>query len=301
MFGPVGCLLWAFRKQLRFKDKNLISLLDTFSDVNAAFSIPVAIAAIVRLKQHAPFFEITFLESLLTMQFIGMIAICCVSIVPERENVDDASSEDIIGRWILTAIYLILELGLYAGFEGGLRTSKVNWTSIGELSQACKGYAALTPGFAYLNAGHLNVPSVSAKDFFNPFSTKGWKSDLIITGIVLGALVGLCIVFMVISGTIAILATRNPAIFGVISGGLWIGVLYYTIAMERKRHIMHEVTGADFADNQWGFGQVIALLLWAPLIFQILYYIFSGCSCLPLDFGLTSDRLFCADLWREKP
>lgn len=215
-----------------------------------------------------------------------MVAICCVSMVPKREDVDDASPEDIIARqrsiiarWILTAIYLILELSLFASFEGGLRTSKVNWTSIGELSQACSGYAALTPGFAYLNAGHLNVPSISVKDYFNPFSAKGWKFSLIITGIVVGALVGLAIVVMVISGTIAILATRNPAVFGVISGGLWIGVLYYTIAMERKRHIMHEVTGADFADNQWGFGQVIALLLWAPLLVQILYYIFGWCSC----------------------
>lgn len=35
---------------------------------------------------------------------------------------------------------------------------------------------------------------------------------------------------------------------------------------------MKDVTGVNFQDNQWGFGQVIALFLWAPLLIQSLYY-----------------------------
>jgi len=34
---------------------------------------------------------------------------------------------------------------------------------------------------------------------------------------------------------------------------------------------MKEITGPDLQDNQWGFGQVIALFLWVPLCTQIVY------------------------------
>jgi hypothetical protein len=42
--------------------------------------------------------------------------------------------------------------------------------------------------------------------------------------------------------------------------------------LEQKRRIMKAITGADFQDNEWGFGQVIAIFLWVPLLVQTLYW-----------------------------
>jgi putative exporter of polyketide antibiotics len=44
-----------------------------FLDICAQFTIREAIGSIVRLKQSAPFYEITFLDPLLTMQFLGLL------------------------------------------------------------------------------------------------------------------------------------------------------------------------------------------------------------------------------------
>lgn len=33
------------------------------------------------------------------------------------------------------------------------------------------------------------------------------------------------------------------------------------------------ISGADFQDDEWGFGQIIAVCLWIPLCLQVVYYV----------------------------
>lgn len=56
------------------------------------------------------------------------------------------------------------------------------------------------------------------------------------------------------------------------STGFAIGGIYFMVQMEHKRNAMKSVTGVDFVDQQWGFGQVIALFLWMPLVIQVVYF-----------------------------
>ena len=42
--------------------------------------------------------------------------------------------------------------------------------------------------------------------------------------------------------------------------------------MVRKRDVMRSVTREKFQDDEWGFGQVMALCLWVPFIIQLLFY-----------------------------
>ena len=93
------------------------------------FSIPVAIAAIVQLKQSAPLFEITFLQSLLTMQFVSIVATSCISLF-------DKKCEKQGLRAAVITLYLVLDFSFCMAFMGGLRKSKVNWLTIKQLSQA---------------------------------------------------------------------------------------------------------------------------------------------------------------------
>ena len=79
VFGPLFCLFWCFKEKWpRPQSHRCISAPhDSFLGAHATLTIPAAIAAIVRLKQSTPLFEITPLQalltmqSLLTMQFIG--------------------------------------------------------------------------------------------------------------------------------------------------------------------------------------------------------------------------------------
>ena len=52
--------------------------------------------------------------------------------------------------------------------------------------------------------------------------------------------------------------------------GLLIGWIF---EMERTRNEMKAIIGAVSQDDQWGFGQIIAVFLWLPLCFKILLHV----------------------------
>ena len=35
---------------------------------------------------------------------------------------------------------------------------------------------------------------------------------------------------------------------------------------------MRSIIGVDFEDDQWGFGQVIAVFVWIPLCLRVIYF-----------------------------
>lgn len=90
---------------------------------------------------------------------------------------------------------------------------------------------------------------------------------------ILALFLALCILYFGGRELIKILRGRKARILVVpISLAFTIGMLVELGEMERTRSIMMEITGPDFQDNQWGFGQVIALFLWMPLCIQLGYY-----------------------------
>lgn len=47
----------------------------------------------------------------------------------------------------------------------------------------------------------------------------------------------------------------------------------WVIEMEHIRNEMKAIIGAGSQDEQWGFGQIIAVFLWLPLCGKILLYV----------------------------
>jgi len=41
--------------------------------------------------------------------------------------------------------------------------------------------------------------------------------------------------------------------------------------MERGRNKFKAIAGPDFQDDEWGFGQIVAVFLWIPLCLKIVY------------------------------
>ncbi|KAF3925241.1 hypothetical protein ABW20_dc0105034 [Dactylellina cionopaga] len=269
IFGPLFALLYGCRNRWNFSNRtneHLEKLHDTFLDVSAQFSIPVAIAAIIRLKQHAPFYEIAFLSSLTTMQFFSLLSTAVTAGVFEKRKKSH--------RLTVICLYGVMDFGFYMGLVGGLRRNKTSWETIKQLAAACTLYGKISPGFAYIPNPGIAL-AITVKEYFNIHTSYvaklkfGWT----ILGLILAGILALIVAVILLYILVGVLVSKSAGALGVVALGLSIGVIYELVIMERTRDTMKAITGADFQDNQWGFGQVIALCLWAPLLFQFLFYI----------------------------
>ncbi|RDI88124.1 hypothetical protein Vi05172_g2158 [Venturia inaequalis] len=270
LFGPVYALVYRYREPLCIKDefeKRLIALQKGFLDASAQFTIPVAVASVVRLKQSAPLYEITFLESLTSMQFMALLATSVATgIGPHQET---------RMKGTVIALYSVLDFCLYISIVAYLRTSKSRWESLGELSKACTAYGSnLLPGFVYFQS-HNPVPKITAKEYFSWTSKRGWKFGLIVWGLVFAGMIGLVIIYFAVIALVKLFEKkkRRQGTLGFVSLGLSVGMLYYAIKMESQRNHIKAILGKEFLDDQWGFGQVVALCLWIPLLLQTIYTI----------------------------
>lgn len=235
----------------------IVSLQIDFIDASAGFTIPVAVGAIVRLKQDAPFYEITFLQSLLTMQFLGLLAVITAAGVVDRDLKK--------ARITLLVLYALLNFGFYMGIVGRMFTSKASYDAIKELANACQGYGDILP---FVGDAETFVSTI-AIDAHNP---KLAIFELVIIGG--GAVAGLgeLIYFSILRSR----GSRPSAfVLGAISLFLTVTALYELAQMEHKRSIIKALAGSSFEDNAWGFGQVLSLFLWVPLFIQAIGY-FTG-------------------------
>jgi hypothetical protein len=116
-------------------------------------------------------------------------------------------------------------------------------------------------------------------------------------GLVLAGFTALVIAGYILIVIYHIFKVRHPGFLGPIALGLSCGVIYEMSQLQRKRQIMKAVTGTDFVDNQWGFGQVIAIFLWIPLLIQTLYY---TCS-MPLTTRQCNTRMITDFYWQLQP
>lgn len=269
IFGPLFVLVYSLcegRKRARkYLEKTHLQFLDT----SAQFTIVIAIAAVVRLRQSAPFFEIIFMETLLTIQFLGLLSTALAAGV--------AAHRLSKLRIIVIALYGLVDFGCFMALVGYLRTSKTSWNAIRELGTACRPYQTITPAFVY---SEIRAPfRTTAKQYFNPLDKEGVKKRFIVLGIAVASIVAFVLAVIIIGAlVVTMLSGWRKWLIGPMSLAFSIAGLALLAEMERKRDVMRTVTREAFQDDQWGFGQVIALFLWAPFIIQLLFGGFSKCN-----------------------
>jgi hypothetical protein len=273
--GPLLCFVYEFRDQWSFNkrvQKRLASLHDSFLDTSAQFSISVGIAAVIRVKQNAPFYELAFLRPLATMQFLSLLSTSVTVGLFERPYRRG------IQRIFIIVLYGLLEFGFFMGLIGSLIANNSSWDAMMELSQACSNYGQIIPWIKHVPPpGKLNLPHITAKEYFTPFNKKGWKFGLIISGLVTAGIVGIFLAVIILYYGVGflykVLRGRLARVLVIpMSLAFTVGMLVELAETQRTRSLMKEITGAAFQDNQWGFGQVIALFLWMPLCIQLVYY-----------------------------
>jgi hypothetical protein len=128
-----------------------------------------------------------------------------------------------------------------------LQTTQASVDAMQALATQCHGYGGIWPGYNY-------VPRHAWTDW---------------VGLAFGFM--LCCLFGIGIAT-CILRKRTSFRAGPVSLAFALGTLICFVQLQRTRDKMGSVTGKEFQDNVWGFGQVMAVLLWAPLLFQGMYY-----------------------------
>ncbi|KZP25982.1 hypothetical protein FIBSPDRAFT_1041064 [Athelia psychrophila] len=278
LFGPLFCVFYqCLHKNLAAKtDKNLGALHDAFLDAIAQFSVPVAVATVIRFRQNPPFYEIVFMQSLVTMQFLSLLATAVAAgIFDERKSPT---------RITVICVYGLVDFGFYMGLLGGLRTSVARWDAINELGDACQAYGTILPGFQAIKKLRWLLPHVNWGDdsFSDSFSFTESANDMAedkMAGIIIGFILAgiICLGIVVGVGWLLWEMFRRKYIppIGLVSLGLSIGMLVELARMEQARTVMQNITGSDFADNEWGFGQIVSLFLWVPMCAQAMYCLLS--------------------------
>jgi hypothetical protein len=238
-----------------------------FVDVSSQFTIPIAIAAVVRTGQRAPFFEITFLESLTSMQFAGFFAgVVAAGVTTERKTPI---------RIVVFVLYGLVNFGFYVGVIRYLYTSRSRFQDLEDLANACQGYGYLLPAIKL-------SPGISTETLSYVMDKLGWNNLKSSIGEILSifSYLGLLLAAVLILLSTLFLArwlcrafiSKDARILGGMSFTFTIWALVELVEMEKKRNVMKSLSGAGFLDNEWGFGQVVSLCLWFPLVFQGFYY-----------------------------
>ena len=122
----------------------------SFVDISAGFNIPVAIAAVIRICQYAPFFEQYFLLFLVGMQLCSFVNVVCALPVFDKRH-----------RKNVRTIPLYLGIQSVLLFVMGMLIRRATKrVSIKELIEGCRDYRQALPFFVdFLK--QVNLPALS--------------------------------------------------------------------------------------------------------------------------------------------
>ena len=212
------------------------------------------------------------MESLLTIQFLGLLSTALAAGVCFHRCKQDEKQDELVWRIIVTVLYELIDFSCFMVLVSYLHTSQASWNAIQELSTACQPYKTITPAFVYSKIPLLF--NIRGKELF---SRKDAKARGFIFGISIAGPIAIGLVAF-IARLVAKIQHKNW-LLGAMSLAFSIAGLALLGEMERKRDVMRSITREKFQDDEWGFGQVIALCLWVPFIIQLLFKGFQVGKC----------------------
>jgi hypothetical protein len=127
---------------LRDKQEYLRNLQSAFVDASGQFNIIAAVASAARMRQHPPFFEAAFLQSIAEVQFLGMFSVSFTSNVAVSKPRDSR-------RVTALCLYMSLLFGFFMEIQFSLQASESSADVIQELAVACPAYGRIWLGIAY--------------------------------------------------------------------------------------------------------------------------------------------------------
>ncbi|KAF1992452.1 hypothetical protein K402DRAFT_6578 [Aulographum hederae CBS 113979] len=260
------------------------------------FSILVATA--VRLSSHPPVFELEFIRALLLLQLLMLAARTGSTFVLAHGKNDDVG----IGRhkvWSTMFAFMAVIFTMSLGFKSYAATVQIR-QAVMTMSHFC----ALEDGVplpALYATDDGNATNVS-KEKEEELQPEGMKARLIALGYfwlvvfsipcvayALYLLLKLCAklpeaiqdaLYRVGKGiviAVGALLLLSPAM-------VWFSLcVWVLVILQDLRMRLQALLGTEYEDSYWGFGQVTAVVMLFPPLFQVLGIIFSKSHGLPLN------------------
>lgn len=240
-----------------------------FHGTSALFSLATAVAAIVRAHQGATLFESSFIQTLLTMQFLGAISDVITmsnfifgSSSRESQKPYKVQSSRLNGMpIILRVFFFVAQLCLYSTYMGQFNITKAAYSSITQFFVACPHYGGLDPAVT-LQRPDVGVGIVNALLTIAFTQEDNEGAGILLIVVVFG------VVICTIGGSIWC-TLRFPLCGGPVCLGLCGGMIFYTVKMDQERTFIKSLAGSQYQDDQWYFGQVVAVFVWIPLLTTI--------------------------------
>jgi hypothetical protein len=249
----------------------LIRLASHHHRTNAVFGVSVMVASIIRISQLAPLAEVSFITMLSLYQFFMALASYTSMLVIFL------SQEQSHGTWklVFTSLYGIF---LYISFFAILYMEKFPSSKskvLEQITDCCvsgRGYPVpavdfheLTPGF------HIFFwPILTGLIASTAFLLWRFHEQIKRLGAVLAAV--LEAVWLRFCRRIHVRPRRFAGItcigFVVVYWG-WCCITFFWI-LQTGRQDLRGASGSAYRDSEWGFGQVVAVLLWLPLFEEVI-------------------------------
>lgn len=232
-----------------------------FSASNGFFVLAGAVASIARLSQNPPMFEIAQMQAMAFLHINGILVMFFCLVRPMSHRITRSV------LYTVVFIFVLVVLGM-SQLSGSWRS---NWRLASDgCAQQSTDFDVITPVWYPWWAGIILTIGGMAGFWLQSLKSKFQDSQAHM------------VLFKVLMSAWALL-------IGLLIAGMATGLAM----MWRQRNHLHSVAGADFEDDDWGFGQIAALFIWAPIPVEILF-VLDGEHPLPLIAAVRTSSCLCA-------
>ncbi|ERF77026.1 hypothetical protein EPUS_07932 [Endocarpon pusillum Z07020] len=219
--------------------KELERVQTAFSAANGFFVLACAVSSIVRLHQNPAIFEIAEMQAMAFLQVNSILVMffCLIRSMPRR------TARVLLYTVVFAFVLAVLSM---SHLNGGRRT---NWRLASDgCAQESTDYDVITP-ILYPPWAVAVIAVVGTVGFWLQSLKRKFQrrpSHQVLFQILMSLWV---------------------LLIGLMIAGMVTGL----VMMWRQRNHLHSVAGEQFEDDDWGFGQIAALFIWAPIPVEIFF------------------------------
>jgi len=259
VLGPFYPLL--HRYLTKHGRRNLSSVVLMVFITTTLFAAPIAVASALYLNRHPALFDVEFVYYLNVMEFLAGLMLFVTLERQHRNDEDAAHLHD--KQEVRLFIGAVLHATLFVLVMYGVGENSLSNPTIHAFVSACSSLGVAVPTPPMSHAPWPRGTRASVQEFLTILITV------------------LCVILALFLISCARDINREyedhphyskvkSALRMLASTGLIAGMAYCYAKMYMARQKLAYMARDEFQDNAWGFGQIVALFVWLPLIVELL-------------------------------
>ncbi|KAL4886209.1 hypothetical protein BJY04DRAFT_213741 [Aspergillus karnatakaensis] len=241
LLGPIYRILYLTLAPASSVIRDLKDVQTNFFSSNGFFVGSSALATLAHLSQNPSTFEVAEMQAMAFLQVNSVLVTFFCMVVAQP-----------LSRWAARVLlyFLVFILVIVALGKSHLNSSsKANWRL------ASDGCASTSTDYNVINP--IPYPSWSVAIFAVVGTIAFWVQSL----------KDRFQADRLHKGAFRVIMLFWVLLIGLLTAGMVVGL---TMMWRQRRHL-HKLVREEFEDDQWGFGQIAALTIWAPIPVEVLY------------------------------